>query len=313
MIEYILIYSLLLLLIAIVLFRTIKIVRAIEHQALLGDDITGCGESLGFIGCSVVCTSVSDLQQVSRLLGQEYGRYEVIVVLDSSLHAEAFDSLVRHFRMVRVNCTSTQELPSVHIENLYRSRQRSYRRLILVDAPYRSVYDDLNAGVVVASYDHILPIGSSATLRPRAIENLAIILCSSKARNCAWIRSRSSHDCLFLRNAIIDVGGFSCDVLQRCAEGYYTYSPIADHTQTRRVKFSLRTTIICASFTLLLVSSATLDVLVTISILLAAGVAWTSAKYVATIAKETNCSAWDIIYLFRKIVDIFPARKFSVS
>jgi hypothetical protein len=55
-----------------------------------------------------------------------------------------------------------------------------------------------------------------------------------------------------------------------------------------------------------------LDVLVTISILLAAGVVWTSAKYVATTAKETNCSAWDIIYLFGKIVDIFPARKFSV-
>ena len=312
MIAYILIYSLLLTLIAIVLFRSIKIVRAIEHQALLGDDITGCGESLGFIGCSVVCTSVSDPQQISRLLRQEYGRYEVVAILDSSLHAEAFDSLVRHFKMVRVNCASTQELPSAHIANLYRSRQRSYRRLILVDAPYRSAYEDLNAGVVVASYDHILPIGSSATLRPRAIENLAIILCSANARNCAWIRSRSSHDYLFLRNAIIEAGGFSCDILRRCGEGYYTYSPIADHTHSRRVKFSLRTTIICVVFALLIVSSAMLDVLVTISILLAAGVVWTSAKYVATTAKETNCSAWDIIYLFGKIVDIFPARKFSV-
>ena len=138
MIAYIIIYILFLAAIATALFRTIRIVRAIEHQTLLCNDITGCCESLGFVGCSVVCTSVSDLQQINSLLGQEYGRYEVVIVLDSTLHAEAFDLLVRHFKMVRVNCASTQELPSVLINNLYRSRQRSYRRLILVDAPYRS-------------------------------------------------------------------------------------------------------------------------------------------------------------------------------
>ena len=312
MIAYIIIYILLLAAIATALFRTIRIVRAIEHQTLLRNDITGCCESLGFVGCSVVCTSVSDLQQINSLLGQEYGRYEVVVVLDSALHAEAFDLLVRHFKMVRVNCASTQELPSVLINNLYRSRQRSYRRLILVDAPYRSAFDDLNAGVMVASYDYILPIGASATLRPRAIEYLAIVLCSTNASNCSWIRSRSSHDCLFLRNAIIDAGGFSSDILQRCGRGYYTYAPIADHEPTRKVKFSLNTTIIVVVFTLLLASGAVIGVRIAISILLAVGVVWTCAKYVATIARETNCSAWDVIYLFRKIVDIFPARKFSV-
>ena len=312
MIAYIIIYTLLLVAATIVLRRTIRMTRAIEHQALLCDDITGCCESLGFIGCSVVCSSVSDLQQINRLLGQDYGRYEVVVVLDSALHTEDFNRLVSHFKMVRVNCASTEELPSVHIENLYRSRQRSFRRLILVDAPYRSAFDDMNAGVTVASYDHILPIGTSATLRPRAVENLAIILCSTNARNCSWIRSRTTHDCLFLRNAIIDAGGFSADILQRCGRGYHTYAPIADHEPARKVKFSLGTTIIVVIFTLLLVSGAAIDARIAIAIMLAAGVALASAKYVATIAKPTNCSAWDVIYLFRKIVDIFPARKFSV-
>ena len=312
MIAYILIYTLLLAATTIVLLRTIRIARAIEHQALLHNDITGCCESLGFIGCSVVCSSVSDLQQINRLLGQDYGRYEVVIVLDSALHAEAFDLLVSHFKLVRVNCTSAEELPSVHIDNLYRSRQRSFRRLILVDAPYRSAFDDMNAGVMVASYDYILPIGTSATLRPRAVENLAIILCATDARNCTWVRSRSTHDCLFLRDAIIDAGGFSADILQRCGRGYYTYAPIADHEPARKVKFSLGTTIIAVVFTLLFASGTAIDVRIAIAIMLAIGVAWASAKYVATIAKPTNCSAWDVIYLFRKIVDIFPTRKFSV-
>ena len=312
MIFYILIFLFLFTASALALVRTARIARAIEHQALLDNDITGCCESLGFVGCSVVCTSVSEITHITRLLGQEYGRYEVIVVLDAALHSEAFEGLVRHFKMVRVNCSSTHELPTVSITQLYRSRQRSYRRLILVDAPHRSAYNDMNAGVMVASYDYILPIGGTALLRPRAIENLAIILCSTNASNRSWIRSRSSHDCLFLRNAVIEAEGFSPDILQRCGRGYYTYSPIADHSPSRKIKFSFRTTIIAVLITLLWMSSAALDLRIAISVLLTTVVIWASARYVATLAKPTNCSVWDIFYLFRKIVDIFPARKFSV-
>ena len=312
MILYILIFISLSAASALALVRTARIARAIEHQALLENDITGCCESLGFVGCSVICTSVSDIAHITRLLGQEYGRYEVVVVLDSAQHTAEFDNIARHFNMVRVNCSSTLELPSVRIDQLYRSRQRSYRRLILVDAPYRSAYDDMNAGAMVASYDYILPIGATSSLRPRAIENLAIILCSTKARGCSWIRSRSSSDVLFLRTAVIEAGGFSPDILQRCDRGYYTYSPIADHSPTRRVKFSLRTTIIAALVALLWVSSAVINLRLALAILLTAVMAWAGARYVATLAKPTNCSVWDIFYLFRKIVNIFPARKFSV-
>ncbi len=312
MILCILIFIFLFTALAIALVRTARIARAIEHQALLDNDITGCCESLGFVGCSVVCTSVSDTTHITRLLGQEYGRYEVITVLDSTLHAKAFDDIIRHFKMVRVNCSSTHELPTVSINQLYRSRQRSYRRLILVDAPHRSAYDDINAGVMVASYDYILPIGGTTLLRQRAIENLAIILCSTNARGCSWIRSHSSHDCLFLRNAVIEAKGFAPDILQRCGRGYYTYSPIADHAPSRKIIFSLRTTIIMVLVTLLCASSAALDLRITISVVLTTMAVWAGARYVATLAKPTNCSVWDIFYLFRKIVDIFPARKFSV-
>ena len=312
MIIYILIFILLFTTSALALIRTARIARAIEHQALLCSDITGCCESLGFVGCSVVCSSVNEIAHIARLLGQEYGRYEVVVVLDSTLHSTEFDNLVRHFKMVRVNCPSTHELPTVSINELYRSRQRSYRRLILVDVPHRSAYDDMNAGTMVASYDYILPIGAATTLRPRAIENLAIILCSTDARNYSWIRSRSTHDCLFLRNAVIEAEGFSPDILQRCGPGYYTYTPIANHAPTLKTKKSLRTTIITALASLLWVSSAIIDLRIATALLLTAGVIWAGARYVATLAKASNCSRWDIFCLFRKIVDIFPARKFSV-
>ena len=48
--------------------------RATRRQALLTDDVAGCCESVGFVGCSIICTGVSERGQIRDLLSEEYDR-----------------------------------------------------------------------------------------------------------------------------------------------------------------------------------------------------------------------------------------------
>lgn len=303
--------ALMLVISCIALCRAWHQVRAIENSTLLDEDRAGCSQSLGFIGCSVVCSGIIDREQIADLLRQEYERYEVIVVLDSTLQAEALHEIVSHYRMVSVNCTPTFELP-VSLRHLYRSRQRSYRRLIVVDAPQRSKWDDWNAGIMVASYDYILPISNGVALYDRAIENLAIALCSSS--QIELLRSNTSAATVVSRRTVIASGGFSSDTVRQLSRKAVVKSdaPIIYHNRHTKKIFSPRMAIITLVITLLIVTSATYDLRITTSILLTIGMLASAARWVAVVSQPRKCSVRDILYHFRKIVDIFPSRKFMV-
>ena len=297
----------------VALLRAWHNVRAIEDSTLLDSDREGCSQSLGFIGCSVVCSGIADREQIADLLRQEYERYEVIVVLDSSFQAEALHEIVSHYRMVSVNCTPTLELPT-SIRHLYRSRQRSYRRLIVVDTPHCSTYEDWNAGVMVSSYDYILPIFNGMALYNRAIENLAIVLCSVAPASAICLRSTLSPTILVSRRAVIDCGGFSSCFMQQLPHSSIirTSVPIAYCTYHAKKIFSPRMAIITLVVTLLIVTSATQDLLLVTSILLTIGMLVSAARWVAVVSQPRKCSVRDILYHFKRIVDIFPSRKFMV-
>lgn len=295
----------------VTLLRAWHNVRAIEDSTLLDSDREGCSQSLGFIGCSVVCSGIADREQIADLLRQEYERYEVIVVLDSSFQAEALHEIVSHYRMVSVNCTPTLELPT-SIRHLYRSRQRSYRRLIVVDTPHCSTYNDWNAGILVSSFDYILPISDGMALYNRAIENLAIALCSSSQIDL--LRSNTSPATVVSRRTIIAFGGFSSGTARQLSRKAIvkTDAPIIYHSRHTKKIFSPRMAIITLVVTLLIVTSATQDLLFVTSILLTIGMLVSAARWVAVVSQPRKCSVRDILYHFKRIVDIFPSRKFMV-
>lgn len=298
---------------AAALLRAWRLVRTMEDTALLGSVRAGCGQSLGFVGCSVVCSGITELQQISQLLRQEYERYEVIVVIDSLQYAEALHEIISHYRMVSVNCASTLELPTT-LRRLYRSRQRSYRRLIIVDVPHRSKHEDWNAGVMASSYDFILPISHGMALYDRAIENLAISLCSAEPRRVDVLHSTTSSISLLNRHTIIACGGFSQRTARQLTHAAIirTSTPVAYRTCHSRKIFFASTAIIGLIFTLSVVSGATYDLRIAISAALTMGMLLSAARWVAISAKPGKCSIWDILYHFKKIVDIFPSRKFMV-
>lgn len=310
MIIYIALLLILLPFSAIALYRTWRIARSIDRLSLLSDDVVGGCEAIGFTGFSVVCYSETSVEQISMLLGQEYKRYEVIVVMDGTRHHEKLQSIIARYKLIRVNCNPTLEL-SAQICHLYRSRQRGYRRLIVVDTPHRSVCEDINAGVMVASFDHILPLRADETLYPKIIEHLAILLCDETVQRAPYIISRSDGAVLLRREAIVQSGGLAPSALQHLGEGHKIYTPIKCGHPRKRDFFSARHAIIFIVGALLIVRSVIENALNLIPIILIIGALFIIALCRARLLSRRGCSLWEVLYHFRKMATIFPTRKFN--
>lgn len=289
--------------------------RASRRQALLTNDVAGCCESLGFVGCSIICTGVSEMEQIEDLLSEEYDRYEVVVVLDSALQSEAFREIVAHFRMIRVNDTQTGELPSASIAALYRSRQRSFRRLIVVDRRASTPYDDLDAALSVASYDYLFPIGHNTRLCPRAIESVVIALAEPANSGVEMLHSVTSESYVFQREAIIRRGGFSPRMLRRTTpfQRICTHLPLTFRTNDGEGKNLFRCAILfCSCMTLLITEGILLGWGIAAATAATAGFVVAAARYAARLNVPTNCSVRMRLCHIKRIIGIFRPAKFII-
>lgn len=194
--------------------RALRISHAIKSHRQIESDIGSCG-ALGFVGCSIVCSRVKEVGRIESLLGSEYDRYEIVVTLDSFVDTEAFNAILRHFKMIQVNTPSSEALPESNIRALYRSRHRCFRRLVLIDKPYGSAYDDFNAATIVAAYDFILPIRGNTLLRKHAIESIAVTLTGLHNKTINLLRSSADNTCIFRREALLAAGGFGRNLLKK--------------------------------------------------------------------------------------------------
>lgn len=296
------------------LWHAIHLTRAINRRALLTDDIAGCCESLGFVGFSVLCSRVRTLEQIESLLAQSYDRYEVVVVLDSKSDGEAFHRIIDHYRMIRVNSASTDELPTAMARALYRSRQRSFRRLILIDRAEGTVYDDLDAALSVASYAYVIPTTEGERLCAKAIEGLAITL-SQATSQPEVLHSTTSDKHIFHREYVIRHGGFSPHILRFAApsQRLQTALPITYRQPlTKGQKMSLAGTIFLLLGAFLIIEWQTLGPMPAMATAAMALSLWMTLRYEAHAVEGAKCSGKVAICHFLRLAEIFRIRKFII-
>ena len=124
-------------------------------------------------GVSVLAAGFTDLGQVERRLSADYGRFEVIVLVDSSAD-EGVSELLSKYSMIEMNEAPLGELPCGRCQALYRSRQRRYRRLVVVDRRRTTLCDDFNCGVAVAAFERIVALDRECELHPRALQQMIV-------------------------------------------------------------------------------------------------------------------------------------------
>ena len=202
-------------------------------------------EAMSQTGVSVVVSGARTEGEIEQRLSSEYWRYEVIVVVDSSLDPTFLHTLCLKYALIRVNFPAVDELPIEGVAMLYRSRQRRYRRLVVIDRLHRSCADDWNCGVAVASFDRIVPLESDRFLLPDALPRWVMELHERGTHTTealsAQVAPTHFYDrrrvAMFLRSAVIGEGGFATEhprvSMIRRLRGRMLYLPLAYSTAYR--------------------------------------------------------------------------------
>lgn len=296
------------------LYRTYTSMQALRWQQLLLQEINWCSEGVGFIGCSIIYLEVKSIDEVERLLSCAYNRYEVVVIIDSSLHPELFSTIVKHYRMTRVNHPQ-HTAHSLLEASLYRSAVRSFRRLAILDCSTENKYKAINDAITITSYDYIIPLSSPYTLLPHAIESIVMTLSDSSARHIELLYNNTLAPCyIFQRDSLIMRGGLSQDIVQFIPRHLILKSDTAFAFKHFRHKSHFTTWLIAMFFVVVCVAAG---FAVSLYAAIACGVTFAlvacSASLTLRLWTEENCSARAIFYQISKLTPFFRSIKFNIS
>ena len=199
--------------------RAVRAYRSQSCRRLLAETFRTSVDAVGGTGISLLCGE-SDLRRIEQLLAVEYPTYEVVVTLDANDDYERFAAIVRHYGMARVSHALSHELPTVGIRGLYRSQERRFRRLILIDKLSTVASDDLNAAACYASYEYLWPLADGCLPARDAVERLAVAVAEcadDDGRNdIAVIRTdMGAPSALYRRDTVAACGGFGSAALRR--------------------------------------------------------------------------------------------------
>lgn len=294
------------------ILSAIRISYATRRQRQLSTDIANCGGSLGIVGCSVICCQNTNINQLKALLSNKFDHYEVIIVVDANLHPEPVSNIIFHYKMMRVNTPEYTELQHLHIRALYRSRQKCFRRLILIDQSFISPYDDMNAAITIASYDYLIPLIPPLLLRQGAIDDIIISL--SQHPDCEIYMMRSNVDgcTIFQRDAIVDEGGFKPKSYQHFTRHKTLFVNYPLYEAYSELSASKYTYTIILFIAIVLGCYLLFDVWIALIALLTLAIIISSAKYLAH-SIERDCSSRTTLCYIMRFKHIFCRSDFLIS
>ena len=140
-------------------------------------------DAIGGIGISILCPRPSSVRFVEALLDARYPAVEVVVAIDAERDSDLLIELRTTYLLVAVNP------PIAHADAptpraLYRSRNRSFRRLVVIDIPNCDIGSLLNAAICAASFDALAAILADSPLHPSAAGRIAIEIARSDEPLC---------------------------------------------------------------------------------------------------------------------------------
>ena len=301
----------------VIIIRTIKLSQAIELQNHIAYSSNNEDTPIGFFGCSALCVTIDDLKQIELLLTCDYYKYEVILSLNSTYQKELLHSIIEHYKLIKVNSTAPQEVTSPPILSLYRSRQRGFRRLIVVDSMASDEYEALNIALNISSYEYVIPIPYSTYPRPNAISLIATTISQANDHNIELIYCDTATPCyIFQRDALIDRNGFSEDIINTypSASTHHLFFSLIQRIEypTRDNIFSILilTTIFTAMATLCFMTMGTK---ITLCFIATIALAIVAARYIIMRDSQQNCSVQAMLYQISNLMVFFRRRKFTIS
>jgi biofilm PGA synthesis N-glycosyltransferase PgaC len=115
--------------------------------------------------------SRSIVDNIRTLLSLYYNNYEVVVINDGSSD-DTLDKIIEAYELEKVNYYFDYRLPCERIRGVYKSLNRSFKRLTVIDKVNGGKADTLNAGLNVCRNDLVVSIDADSIMEPDALLKL---------------------------------------------------------------------------------------------------------------------------------------------
>jgi poly-beta-1,6-N-acetyl-D-glucosamine synthase len=112
------------------------------------------------------------IENVRALMSLYYPDFEVIIVNDGSTD-NSLDLLIKEYNLEPVNYASNDHIETQFVRNIYKSRNKSFGNLIVIDKENGGKADSLNAGLNVANKEYFVAIDVDSIIDPYALLKIA--------------------------------------------------------------------------------------------------------------------------------------------
>lgn len=111
------------------------------------------------------------IDNIRTLLSLYYNNYEVVIVNDGSKD-DSLEKIIAAYELEKVNYYFDYRLPCKRIRGVYKSRNRSFKKLTVIDKANGGKADSLNAGLNVCRNDLVVSIDADSIMEPDALLKL---------------------------------------------------------------------------------------------------------------------------------------------
>ena len=111
------------------------------------------------------------IDNVRTLLSLYYNNFEVILVNDGSTD-NTFEEIKEHYELTKVNYYFDYHIPCERIRGVYKSKNPSYNRLIVIDKKNGGKADSLNAGINICQSSLFISIDADSIIETDSILKL---------------------------------------------------------------------------------------------------------------------------------------------
>lgn len=112
------------------------------------------------------------VDNINALLSIHYNNFEVIIINDGSKD-DSLEKVIKQYALEKIDYAVNPKIETKEIRGIYRSTDRSYRFLTVIDKENGGKADSLNAGLNIAQNDLFVAIDVDSVIEPDALLKMA--------------------------------------------------------------------------------------------------------------------------------------------